>query len=690
MRKRKKNFWIWTGLILILSAGLCWAEEKKTKDFEAYTLGEIVVSGDKVRETTVIAEVTAEDIAATNSKTVAEALTYAPGVKVTMGRKNEPNVSIRNFDQSQALVLIDGVPYYETNFGKLDLNQIPTDNVARIEVIKGGASVLYGANALAGVINIITRQASEKPFTSATAEFSENNTYRLSATHGMKKGIWSWWLNASFLDSDGWNLSDDFKPKKGTLVKSPGGRSQVIFEDGGKRDNSDVTSKNFWAKFGAAPMKDSEFFVNFHYLNRDKGSPASTDSNTVFLTRPAFSTAFVRIQNYEDWGLDLDGRHRLNDQWNLKAKLFYHHHNDDYVSFSDASLSKQIAVSRFEDYIMGGSFFADYQPVKWNNLRLSLHFKEDDHKERDDAYLPFAESKSYTGSLGLEDEFTLVKNLSLVGGISYDWFDVNQAQKNVTAAGTGNFVRQISNPTPNTSEFNPMIGLNYQVADMTKLFGSAARKSRFPTLQQLYSTRGGNPNLSSETSINYTLGIDQALAKIGQLELALFYYDVSNLISRDAPGPLGSYLNYGYASRTGLEFGVSVYPLAGLLLRGDYTYIESKNLSSGRVSDDVTFSPQHKLDLGVQYIVPQVKTKLDLIGLYVGEAFSQLPTPQNPNLATLKTGDYFVTNFKVTQPILKWFEVYVAVNNIFDINYEPEFGFPAPGRTFWGGVTGKF
>ena len=688
MRKREKMVVLLT-LFLFLGAGLSWAEEKKAKEFEAYTLGEIVVSGDQVRETTVIAEITAEDIQATNSKTVAEALTYAPGVRVTIGRKNEPNVSIRGFDQSQALILLDGVPYYETYVGKLDLNQITTDNVARIEIIKGGASVLYGANALAGVVNIITKQPSEKPFTSATVEFSENSTYRLSATQGMKAGIWNWWLNASYLNSDGWDLSDDYKPKKGTLTRNPGGKSQVVFEDGGKRNNSDVTSKNFWAKFGAIPLKDSEFFVNFHYLNRDKGYPPSTDSNTVFTSRPAFSN-FARILNYEDWGVDLDGKHRLNDQWALKAKLFYHHHNDDYVSYSDQTFTKQIAVSRYEDYFTGGSIFMDFQPVKWNTLRMSLHFKEDFHKERDDAYLPFADSKSYTGSWGLEDEFTLVKDLALVGGVSYDWYNVTQAQKNVTDSKTGNFVKQVSNPTPDTSEFNPMIGLNYRIGDGTKLFGSLAHKSRFPTLQQLYSTKGGNPNLSSETSMNYTLGINQALSKIGQMELAFFYYDVSNLISRDAPGILGNYQNYGNVKRMGFELGGSVYPLDGLLLRGDYAYIDSENESNGRVTDDVPFSPQHKLDLGVQYIIPQVKTKLDLIGLYVGEAYSQLPTPQNKTLPILKTGDYFLTNFKATQPILKWFEVYVAVNNIFDINYEPEYGFPGPGRVFWAGVTGKF
>ena len=357
MRKREKMVVLLT-LFLFLGAGLGWAEEKKAKEFEAYTLGEIVVAGDQVRETTVIAEITAEDIQATNSKTVAEALTYAPGVKVTIGRKNEPNVSIRGFDQSQALILLDGVPYYETYVGKLDLNQITTDNVARIEIIKGGASVLYGANALAGVVNIITKQPSEKPFTSATVEFSENNTYRLSATHGMKAGIWNWWLNASYLDSDGWDLSDDFKPKKGTLTRNPGGKSQVVFEDGGKRDNSDVTSKNFWAKFGATPSEGFRVFCQFSLPEPGQRAIRLPPTPIRFSpTRPAFSTAYVRILNYEDWGVDLDGKHRLNDQWAMKAKLFYHHHNDDYVSYSDQTFTKQIAVSRYEDYFIGGSYF---------------------------------------------------------------------------------------------------------------------------------------------------------------------------------------------------------------------------------------------------------------------------------------------------------------------------------------------
>ena len=76
--------------------------------------------------------------------------------------------------------------------------------------------------------------------------------------------------------------------------------------------------------------------------------------------------------------------------------------------------------------------------------------------------------------------------------------------------------------------------------------------------------------------------------------------------------------------------------------------------------------------------------------LYLSDIFNQLPTPQRPTQATLKTGDYFLTNFKVSQVFLKYFEAYVAVNNIFDINYESESGFPGPGRNFWIGLSAKF
>ncbi len=677
-------------LLVLLVFSVSWVEAVQGKDFEIYTLGEVVISAEnpQVKKMAIVSEITAEDIKATNSKTVAEALAFSPGIRVTTGRKNEPNVFIHGFDQTRILVLIDGVPYYETNAGKLDLNQIPTDNIAKIEITKGAASVLYGANALAGVINIITKKGTEKPFTSLSLEAGENQSYRASVTHGMKTGIFNYWLNYSHQESNGWNLSKDYKTKTGAITRRPGGTTNEVLEDGGTRNNSDYNNNDFWAKVGIEPQAGSEYFMNFHFLNKIKGVPASTDSNSITLSRPAFSQ-FARIPMYQDWGIDLDGRQKLSDQLSLKAKLFYHNHTDDYASYSEPTFKNQIALSTFQDYLMGGSIFADYQPVPWDTLRFSFHYRGDSHKERADTYLPYAESFSYTGSIGLENEFNCKKKFSLVAGIAYDWFNVSKAEKPNTDS-SGNFTGMGINPTPNTGEVDPMIGANYIFQDSTKLFASIARKSRFPTLGQLYSSSSGNTSLSSEKSINYTLGVSRSFRDLARAELSFFYHDISDMISRDGPGSTSVYRNYAKAQMQGFELGGEIFPFKDFIGKVYYTYTDAKDNSPGRVTDDINWVPKHKLDLGLEYSIPWIKTRLNLNVLYLSDIFNQLPTPQRPTQATLKTGDYFLTHFKVSQAFLKYFEAYVAVNNIFDINYESESGYPGPGRNFWVGLSAKF
>ena len=200
--KKGRVFLIGTCFIALIFSSASWAEEtpksESKKDYQVFDLGEIFVTSEKppaVQSMAITNEVSAEDIKATNSHTVAEALAYVPGIRVSTGRKNEPMIQIHGMDQTKILVLIDGVPYYETKYGKLDLNEIPVDNVAKIEVTKGAASVLYGPNALMGVVNIITKKPTEKPSAEAILEFGPHGTDRVSLSHGMKVGIFNYWLN---------------------------------------------------------------------------------------------------------------------------------------------------------------------------------------------------------------------------------------------------------------------------------------------------------------------------------------------------------------------------------------------------------------------------------------------------------------------------------------------------------------
>ncbi|MEN6622246.1 MAG: TonB-dependent receptor [Smithella sp.] len=695
---RRRNVVFFLPLFLFVSfLNVCWAAEsvtKPSKEFEVYNLGEVVVSAEnaKVKEVTIIDEITAEDIKATNSKTLAEALSYAPGVRVTPREKSMPNISINGFAQNQLLVLIDGVPYYETKYGKLDLNQIPTENIAKIEITKGAASVLYGANALGGVINVITKKPSDKPYTSASMEFSENSTQRYSATHGMKTGIFNYWLNYTYAKSNGYDLSSDYEPRRTAIIKQKGKNQTTIYEtiqDKGKRINSDYESNNIWAKFGIEPNKDSEYYLNFHYLDRDKAWAPSTDSIRYINSRPYF-TNFARLPDYNDWGIDLDAKQKVLDKVTLKAKLFYHNHKDNLDSYTDQTYTTQLAHSSYKDYILGVSLFADYQPVEWDILRFSVHYKKDNHEQRDDEYLPFEESASFTGSVGVENEFNLIKNLSVVAGFSYDWFNVDKSEKTNTKS-NGDFNYMSNNPTTDSDSFNPMAGLTYTFSDKTKIFGSLAHKSRFPTLDELYSSKGGNANLRAETSWNYTLGAARPISTFAKAGMSFFYYDVSDMISKDGPpGWFGTNYNVGKVHLYGFEVNTEVYPLEGLIMRADYTYEEAYNRTEGRVTDDVTFVPKHKVDVGIQYSIPAVKTRLNFNMIYVGQTYSQLPTPSSPTAAVLEASDYTIFDAKITQPVWKYFEAYVACKNIFDKNYEPELGYPAPGRSYWVGLLAKF
>ena len=701
-RMRKGGFLLLgLGFISLIFFGAAWSEEvaktESKKDYQVFDLGEIFVTSEKppaVQEMVITNEVTVEDIKATNSRTVAEALAFVPGIRVSTGRKNEPMIQIHGMDQTKILVLIDGVPYYETKYGKLDLNEIPVDNVAKIEVTKGAASVLYGPNALMGVVNIITKKPTEKPSAEATFELGPHDTNRVSLSHGMKVGIFSYWLNYGHQESDGWRLSEDFDPKTGTITKKPGGTTKAILEDGGYRNNSDYKTDSLWAKVGIDPSPGSEYYLNFHYITREKGDPPSLFGGQVFTSRPAFSSVFDRIPKYDDWGIDLSGQQKIFDPLTLKAKLFYHNHVDDYASFSDQFYTKEIAVSRYKDYNLGGSLLSDFRPIEWDVVRLAFNYRGDSHKQRDDEYLPFAETFSYTGSVGLENEFNLIRNLSVVAGASYDWFKVTKAKKDVTDSKTGNFISQVDAGKPDTMDnFDPMIGANYSFADSTRLFGSVAQKIRFPTLDQLYSSKGGNLNLKPEKAINYTLGVSRLFSNLAKGELAGFYHDISDFISRDADphiNPLAQYQNYAKINMLGFELNGELYPMKDLVLRAGYTFNYARNKSEGRVTDDVVNVPEHKIDMGVTYTVPYINTRLDLVGIYMGRIFSQLPTPTNPTQATTKVDDYYIANVRISKSFLKYFEAYLALNNIFDKNYESEYGFPGPGRNFYLGASAKY
>ncbi|MFH0725014.1 MAG: Plug domain-containing protein [Pseudomonadota bacterium] len=146
--------------LLLLPLAGAWAENVP-QDYQPFSLGEVVVSADRPDKEgpATIAKVTAEDIERQNATNLGEALKLVPGVFFRQGRSKEGYyVTMRGFEQENILILLDGIPIGVPYEGLVNLADIPVQNISEIKVIKGNASVLYGPNAMGGVINIITKK----------------------------------------------------------------------------------------------------------------------------------------------------------------------------------------------------------------------------------------------------------------------------------------------------------------------------------------------------------------------------------------------------------------------------------------------------------------------------------------------------------------------------------------------------
>ena len=627
---RKKTKWMLlmmtTALLMVFPPFISWAEDVQTKDYQEYTLGEIVNigKGSAVRDIGIIDEVTPEEFEALNAESVADALTYVPGVQITYGRKSFPSMSIHGFDQNRVLTLIDGVPYYETKYGGLDLSQVGLEGVARIDVVKGAPSVLYGPNALGGVVNIITKQPTEKPFFSVNAEYGVDgldDAYKAALSHGRKIGKFNYWLSYSHREWDSWDVSEDFDPYPGgDIIGRAGGQGidDIFLEDGGKRLNSDYKTDNFWAKLGFEPSDDTEIYVNLHYINTEKGSPPDIYENRLMPGRNFSQLA--RIPSYDDWGVDVSAQHSFTDRFNLQAKIYYHDHEDDYDSYNYdytyalntglLRLTDGFALSTYKDYNFGGILLGDYALSDWDTLRFSFHYKKDSHEQRALESNPFAESLARTGSIGLENELSWFNDkLSVVAGVSYDWYDVTDAEDDPNDDGN---IIELDTPDT-TDEFNPMLGITYQANRNVSLFASVARKTRFPTLDQLYSGDQPNLDLESETAVNYTAGFRWTYGDLLRMEVAPFFHDISDYITRDLPpalNPFGQYKNFDDVEMKGIEINADIMPCKDLLLKIGYMYNDASDESSNRVTDKVRNVPEYTFNISVQYIVPFIGTNL--------------------------------------------------------------------------------
>ena len=174
-------------LFVLLGMGTVWAQEttvfiglRKEVPVEKTATNITVISEDEIQKS--------------DAKTVGAVLENKIGIvevskRGTLGSSSDLRIRSGGDSANQVLVMIDGRPVNNISLGSANLTEIPTENIERIEVMRGPSSALYGANALGGVVNIITKKAIDvKPRTEIGIEYGSFNTQSYKMNFSVKPG----------------------------------------------------------------------------------------------------------------------------------------------------------------------------------------------------------------------------------------------------------------------------------------------------------------------------------------------------------------------------------------------------------------------------------------------------------------------------------------------------------------------
>ena len=415
---------------------------------------------------------------------------------------------------SGVLVLIDGHPQYMGLMGHPLADSYQSLMTERVEVVRGPASVLYGSNAMGGVINIITKKQKQNGLhNSAQLMYGTYNTFSAEASSGWKKEKLH--INGNI----GYNRSD------------------------GHRKNMDFEQINGYGKIGYDLTGNWSSFVDLNLSNAQSSNPgtvaAPITDNDADITRGM--TSFSLENEYE--------------RTSGAVKFFYnfgtHKINDGYTE------GQQPKPFRFhsDDRMLGLSVYQSYTFFEGNKTTAGVDFQRFGGK----AWNKFPDESK---NVQLADE-----HLNNVAGY------VNIQQSLLENRLTLNTGIRLDNHEKNGSEWIPQFGLSFTPSASTVVKAIVSKGFRNPTLREMYMFPPQNPDLLPERLMNYEISFMQSLLENRlNMGLNLFYIKGDNMIQQTEPG-IGKWGNTGKVENKGFEISSNFQVAHNLQLSANYSLL---------------------------------------------------------------------------------------------------------------------
>ncbi len=512
---------------------------------EPVKVKEVVVSATKIEEavdetTSSVTVITGDTIKKMKVEFVPDVLKKMPELNVTQngGIGKQATVFLRGGSASQTLVMIDGVKVKSTTLGTFDFSGITSGDIERIEIVKGPQSTIYGSEAMAGVINIITKKGKGKPGIKATFEGGSFSTYNPSATVSGEMNNIDFRLTGTYLETDGIS----------------------VVKNGTERDG--YKNASFSGKVGARPTEKFEAEL----------------SGRIYYDRSDLDVSGVDDLNFRAYGhhyiISGKGKIYLSDRWEQiisGSRVYDSIENRD----PDTAGNNSDIITSIDTYDWQHNIY----PVDEYTLTLGVEYRKENGENKGMFDKDLENKALYVNNkLKFFDD-----DLILNAGFRYDDHQ-SFGEETTYRAGAVYFI------TPVELTVRGSYGTGFRAPTLNELFYNGPYGSI------------GNPNLQPERSNSWEIGIEKDLVKDRiLLAVTYFEQKYKNLINW-VETPPGSWVwmpqNVAKAQVRGIEARAVIQIIDDLKVTTAYTNLDSEDKDTGK---RLTRRPIDKFNFTVDY-----------------------------------------------------------------------------------------
>ncbi len=633
----KRIFFFMAAILLVEATGLHAQEQSGTEQNPINLKDSIAVTANRTPTplseiASSITVITREEIEKSQSALVAHLLRNVPGLDVVQsgGTGKFTSVFIRGANTHHTLVLLDGVPLNDPSSpnNASDLSTLMTANIDRIEILRGPQSVLYGPEAIGGVVQIFTQAGEKENNVSISSAAGSFDTYNLAGNISGKLEKLGYSLSAERFKTHGISSAD----------KTFGGTENDGYENTSLSSRFDYNVSQTFRLNLAGRFTDSK-------SDLDKTSTPLDDPN------------YISSQKEQQYSLRLN-RQTLNSKSNQQILLYLgdidRNTSDDY----DPAHASDSEFTETTGKRIGASYQQTFEISRFNSLSAGIETERASFSSDLFFRSMFGDftdhiggKRSWTRGLFIFDQMQFKEQLFLTLGGRLD------EHKQFGTTGTYRLTAAYLLNRTNT-RFRGVIGTGYKA----------------PSVFQLYhpSPYIGNPNLLPEKSRSWEVGVEQEF-KRNFLSASLTYFD--NYFKDLIVG----IQNVAEAYSRGIEAAIEVKNNK-LRSRFDYTYCNSKDRSTEEI---LIRRPEHKLVLATEYKFTD-KLLLNLTARYTGERedldFSQFPAPR------VRLKEYTVVNFAASFAFSKNLELTGRVDNMVDEDYQEVYSYGSVPLSVYAGI----